>query len=277
MTRRLHLVLASLLVLAVAQPPASAQLPGGRYQARPGPIQLCGGFAGTCMVFQLSGALELSIVSVPEPGAEPIIRIPHHNLTTRPVPGETVQPFPDLGEVQGRQEGERIVLTSPRDGALAADLELAPAGDGTFLLTGSLTPGDFSWELGGVLFDWTGPDTRPAMRLMDGRFLVRADWEIVAGGSGMGTGTPVRFDDRSGAFYFFRPDNPELLIKLIDACDRPAPFRRIWFFAAGLTGLRITLRIEDLLSAEERVYTRPGGEPFAPILDTRAFPCPAEE
>ena len=58
-----------------------------------------------------------------------------------------------------------------------------------------------------------GPTT---LCLGGGRFKVEARWATV---DGSGTGNAVSLGDDSGRFWFFGAENPELVVKVIDACD----------------------------------------------------------
>lgn len=104
--------------------------------------------------------------------------------------------------------------------------------------------------------------------LSGGRFAVEADWQGPAGDAG--PATAVTLGDRAGFFWFFRASQPELVVKVLDACRGPAP-RGHWFFAAGLTDLGVSLRVTDLASGASREYLSPPGTPFAPVQDTGTF------
>jgi len=122
-----------------------------------------------------------------------------------------------------------------------------------------------------------GPNT---LCLVDGRFRVRARWEDFQGGSGPGMARPLT--DDTGTFWFFDPDNLEVVVKVIDACA--PPFDRFWVFAGGLTNVGVTLTVVDTEAASAgapegtpavQEYRNPLGIPFAPIQDTDAFAtCP---
>ena len=111
--------------------------------------------------------------------------------------------------------------------------------------------------------------------LVDGRFRVEARWETRDGDSGLGTARPLT--DDTGSFWFFDPDNLELVVKVIDACE---PFDRFWVFAAGLTNVDVRLTVVDTKASGTgadaiQEYINPLGTPFAPIQDTEAFAtCP---
>lgn len=113
------------------------------------------------------------------------------------------------------------------------------------------------------------PAAEESLALQAGRFRVRADWRTEGGRTGVAQAYPLTTD--TGTFWFFSPGNLELTVKALDGC---AVNGRYWFFASGLTNLGVTLHLEDTVTGQERLYEHPAGRPFAPILDTRAFPCP---
>lgn len=125
------------------------------------------------------------------------------------------------------------------------------------------------------LVEVTGPACQPdatTLCLNDGRFRVRAEWEDFAGHEGQAHA--AQGADGSGEFWFFGPENVELLVKLIDGCN--SSFESYWVFAAGLTNVGVRLTVTDTQSAAAaKVYTNPVRTNFAPILDATAFStCP---
>ncbi|MDY6991414.1 MAG: hypothetical protein SVR94_02245, partial [Pseudomonadota bacterium] len=105
--------------------------------------------------------------------------------------------------------------------------------------------------------------------LQSGRFEVRVTWRDVRGRTGQGIGVPLT--DASGAFWFFGPENIELIIKVLDACDA---FGRYWVFVSGLTDVEVDVSVEDLQADGAdafRSYSSSLGVPFQPILDVDAF------
>jgi hypothetical protein len=277
--RPLPLALAAALAVALLPPiaDAAAPLPSGTYRARPAPVLACGGLVGDCRVLLLEGSLDLSLIGPPELGAPLVPSIERSDLALRALDG-VASPFPaasdlPLTALAGTDAGSHYLFTSPDGAFQTVRLELWPASDEAFLLRGTYDEGccdRFRYEIGGVLFDFTGGgagDGEEALRLIDGAFHVAVGWRD-HDGTGSGAGIPIAVDDRSGHFWFFRPDNPELMVKVIDACD---PFGRWWFFAAGLTDVEVEIRVEG--PGGEKTYANPSGTPFAPILDTDAFPC----
>jgi hypothetical protein len=106
--------------------------------------------------------------------------------------------------------------------------------------------------------------------LRDGRFQVTATWETSQGSSG--AAQVVKLSDETGTLWFFDASNVEAIVKLLDGC---ALNQRFWVFAAGLTNVRVVLRVVDTATGLERSYTNPPGHAFVPIQDTGTFAtCP---
>ncbi len=110
------------------------------------------------------------------------------------------------------------------------------------------------------------PDAR-TLCLEDGRFAVRARWETAAG-AGDATAWPLTAD--TGLYWFFGPDNVEMVIKVLDGCGING---HRWVFAGGLTDVAVTMTVTDTETGEVRPYENPAGTPFQPIQDIKAFSC----
>jgi hypothetical protein len=88
-----------------------------------------------------------------------------------------------------------------------------------------------------------------------------------------GTGKVVPGAEHVGAFYFFNPTNPELYVKVRNACV--PQFDRWWVFAAGLTDVEVRLTVTDTQSGLAHTYFNPAGQAYAPVQDTGTFDvCP---
>jgi hypothetical protein len=106
--------------------------------------------------------------------------------------------------------------------------------------------------------------------LGSGRFRVHVDWET-ARGAGKGAAVPVSSTD-SGLFWFFAPENWELLVKVLDGC---AVNGRHWVFTAAATDVEYRLTVVDTKTGRAKVYFNPAGTPAAALTDTDAFEtCP---
>jgi hypothetical protein len=130
--------------------------------------------------------------------------------------------------------------------------------------------GAFSASFGGV-----GAFLTDTLFLLGSRFRVVMQW----------AGTPPNDIPRrarvgpsstasSGSFYFFNPDNSEVLVKVIDGCSLNG---RYWVFFTAATDVGYTLKVTDTLSPSvpPRTYTNTLGTPAQPVQDTSAFAtCP---
>jgi hypothetical protein len=101
-----------------------------------------------------------------------------------------------------------------------------------------------------------------------GRFSVTAHFRTE---TGSGLATPLNLTKDSGYFWFFGPDNAEVVVKMVDACSTAVP--RFWFFAAGLTDVGVDIEVLDTKNGIVRRYSSPRGTAFAPVQDTNAFAC----
>ena len=104
--------------------------------------------------------------------------------------------------------------------------------------------------------------------LNQGRFHVEVEWKDALGNEG--EGNALLGSDDSGEFWFFSPNNTEMLVKVLDACTLPG-FNNFWVFAAGLTDVEVELTVTDTLTGQSRVYDSDLNTPFEPVLDTSAF------
>lgn len=107
--------------------------------------------------------------------------------------------------------------------------------------------------------------------LNHGRFEVEVEWEDFQGNEG--DGTAILASGLSGEFWFFNPENTELIVKVLDACNHSS--NSFWVFAAGLTNVEVTITVTDTQTGQMRAYENELGTDFAPVLDTAAFQtCP---
>lgn len=119
---------------------------------------------------------------------------------------------------------------------------------------------------GQVPICFAGPTT---LCLNDGRFLVRLGWQSPFGD---GLGHAIRETDDSGTFWFFRPSNLELLVKVLDGCGVNGHY---WVFFSATTDVAFALTVTDTRTGESRTYENELGMDAEPKLDTAAFAaCP---
>lgn len=121
-----------------------------------------------------------------------------------------------------------------------------------------------------------GLDTSPCaddgqtLCLNGDRFAVQVDFATSQGTSGFGNA--FELTDDTGYFWFFDPDNVEMVVKVLDACSFSGHF---WVFAGGLTNVQVDFTVRDTETGAVQTYSNPQDTPFQPIQDTEAFAtCP---
>jgi len=103
--------------------------------------------------------------------------------------------------------------------------------------------------------------------LQNGRFQVSASWTD----EGLARDAQaVPLTDDTGNYWFFSPDNLELMVKILDGCTIN---QRWWVFTSGLTDRGVGLFVQDLATGLTLGYNTPQGTTYPPILDTSAFGC----
>jgi photosystem II stability/assembly factor-like uncharacterized protein len=111
----------------------------------------------------------------------------------------------------------------------------------------------------------SSPET---LTLHGGRFEMTVEWQDFHGNAGTGTAQAITSD--TGYFWFFAPDNVELVVKVLDG--RPVN-GRWWVFGGALSNVAYRLTVTDTATGETAVYDNPSGA-FASFGDTAAFPRP---
>lgn len=102
--------------------------------------------------------------------------------------------------------------------------------------------------------------------LNGGRFAVEARWTDFQGNSGAGQAVPLPGGD-TGYFWFFGPDNVEVMLKVLDG--RPLN-NKFWVFFGALSSVEYTLTVTDTQTGTVKTYTNPSGR-LASVADTGAF------
>ncbi|MEA2604717.1 MAG: hypothetical protein QOF89_5709 [Acidobacteriota bacterium] len=106
---------------------------------------------------------------------------------------------------------------------------------------------------------------------LGGRFRASVAWKAADGSSGPGRVMPVAAAD-SGLFWFFDPNNLELLVKVLDGC---AVNHHFWVYTGPATDVQLTLTVSDSQTGKVRVYFNPLGTAAGTLTDLEAFAaCP---
>ncbi|HSR51693.1 MAG TPA: hypothetical protein VLV83_12760 [Acidobacteriota bacterium] len=106
---------------------------------------------------------------------------------------------------------------------------------------------------------------------LDDRFRVNVDWRPSPSEPLRPAQGVMRNDD--GFFFFFNPDNVELVVKVLDGgCPLTDHF---WVFYGATTNVEYTITVVDTETDLRQVYTNPVGTLAEAITDTSAFAtCP---
>jgi hypothetical protein len=111
-----------------------------------------------------------------------------------------------------------------------------------------------------------------------GRFEVKIDYFTTQGG-GDGLPHPARGIslapigvDRGSIYSFFNTTNPEVLVKVLNACVEP--FNKHWVFFSAVTNVGYDLTVTDTVAGIRNVYHNNDRSPAPPVQHTAAFPCP---
>lgn len=77
--------------------------------------------------------------------------------------------------------------------------------------------------------------------LLDGRYAVSMEWNTLGGETGVGRVARPRTSD-SGLFYFFDPNNWEVLVKVLDGCGTANKAHWVYAAVASDVGMKLVIR-----------------------------------
>jgi hypothetical protein len=99
------------------------------------------------------------------------------------------------------------------------------------------------------------------------RFEVSVDWAVpTQSRAGKAVSVPITAD--TGSFWFFTPNNIELVVKVVDGRAFNDFF---WVFYGALSDVRYTITVTDTWTGRIRRYVNPQGN-LASVADVTAFP-----
>ncbi len=207
----------------------------------------------------LGQVTEFATPSPVGPGGQ-IAAGPDGNLWfTVPFVGEAL--LDRLGRVTPGGSITEFVTPTPRSGPAG----ITAGSDGNVWLT--------EWgigKIGRVNVGLAGRCSPTALCLDRDRFSVSASHHPTpAGPAQPAIAVPLTGD--TGYFWFFAPDNVELVVKVLDGCSINGEH---WVFAGGLTNVGVDWTVTDLQTGTSRTYSNAAGTPLQPIQDSSAFPCP---
>ncbi len=100
--------------------------------------------------------------------------------------------------------------------------------------------------------------------LLNGRFKVQVEGNDFAFAPFIGRTVPLASSD-SAIFWFFQPQNFELLIKMVNGCSFN---NRFWIFYAATTNVQFTVTVTDTATGQFRFFTNPLGTQLATSVAT---------
>jgi hypothetical protein len=74
-----------------------------------------------------------------------------------------------------------------------------------------------------------------------------------------------------GLFWFFSQRNPEMMVKVLNACTVN---NRFWVFLTAGTNVGFTANVRDTSTGQIKTYLNADNNTAAPVQDTDAFACP---
>ncbi|MEO8189467.1 MAG: hypothetical protein ABI682_03920 [Acidobacteriota bacterium] len=101
--------------------------------------------------------------------------------------------------------------------------------------------------------------------LNGGRFAAEVSWTDFQGNTGSGQAISLTGD--TGYFWFFSPNNVELIVKVLDGRVLNSNF---WVFYGALSNVAYSMRVTDSATGAVKTYDNPSGR-FASVGDTAAF------
>ncbi len=111
----------------------------------------------------------------------------------------------------------------------------------------------------------------------DRRWQIGVSYETAQSGGLAGNGQAIPLSSlgvtEGGLFWFFAADNPEMLIKVINAC---AVNQRFWLFYSATTNVGFTVTVKDTRTPRTKTYSNKDGTAAPPVQDTAAFSCNAQ-
>jgi len=163
-----------------------------------------------------------------------------------------------------------VPITSPQPGLVAVyHLDGGPSAVDSIGGHNGTTNGTAAYLTSAVALS-CGSSTATQLCIAGSRFAVSVKWLTTAGDRGVGT--VANSNATSGVFWFFGPDNWELMLKVINACSLNNKFCA---FSAATTDVHYQLIVTDVRAGVTKRYFNYLGVSAPAVTDTDAFAtCP---
>lgn len=176
--------------------------------------------------------------------------------------GDTVA-FPNQSQIAGLIGGSDSAVASAVPALGSTEASGAFATDAVPLPFSSVDAGAPTLQQLAKMETCVADDT--TLCLGEGRFAVEVEWEDFDGNTGVGRTVPQTTD--TGSFWFFDPQNLELVLKVLDGRGVNGHY---WVFYGALSNVSYSVRVTDSVTGESAVYDNPIGE-FGSESDVEAF------
>jgi len=101
--------------------------------------------------------------------------------------------------------------------------------------------------------------------LAGGKFELKVTWRDFENRTGNGTVVPNQGTAQSGLFWFFGPNNWEMLVKVLNGCGSNGHH---WIFSAATTTVEYQLRVRNTATGAVAIYNNPLGAAARALADT---------
>jgi ELWxxDGT repeat protein len=170
----------------------------------------------------------------------------------------------ELWESDGTAAGTRLRQDISPGGTSSSPRELTVAGGRLFFSANDGGSGRELWAipLGGA------PGCQPSptvLCLAGGRFRVEAVWRDFENRTGAGQAVALTAD--TGYFWFFGPENVEVVVKVLDGVGVNGHH---WVFYGALSNIEYSITVTDTTTGASRRYFNPTGR-LGSVGDTEAF------
>ena len=196
----------------------------------------------------------------PTPENDVLLRItprPCDNATLTTRKDDRIRVYVDGCFIEGDTTGATISLGRLPAGSYKADL----------LFVESYFTQDIAHEVAFTVAERPFSPETPVV--LAGSFEVDVTWRNAAGESGVGRLVQAPSQD-SALFYFFSPDNWELMVKVLDGCAINGHY---WVFGAASTDVAYDIEITRRGSTQTFAVNNPLGNAAEAITEIQAFPC----
>ena len=111
-------------------------------------------------------------------------------------------------------------------------------------------------------------DSDTTLCLLGKRFRIETEWQAPNIGAGRGLGRAISLTEDTGYFWFFSPENVEVVVKVLDGRGITGKY---WVFFGALSNVEYVVRVTDTETGNTREYFNPSGL-LASVGDTGALP-----